>query len=159
MIYLLKPYYINLGSRIVKAPKIYFTDIGFVSYLTGTRHRDSLMRGMQAGALFENFVVQELLKHYAHSGRKPPLFYYRTNNGLEVDLVIEEKPGQLKPCEIKLTQTPHSGMEQSIKRLKELNKKKNIKFTDGAIISMVSQSFPLSKTTRAYNLKDFLASL
>ena len=103
IIYLLRPFYVNLGSRIIKAPKVYFTDIGLVSYITGNRQKKAVTRGPQAGALFENFVIQELFKHYANLGRTAPLYYYRTNNGLEVDLIIEEKLGKIKPCEIKLT--------------------------------------------------------
>ena len=159
IIYLLRPFYVNLGSRVIKAPKVYFTDIGLVSYITGNRHKKAITRGPQAGALFENFVIQELLKHYANLGKAAPLYYYRTNNGLEVDLMIEEKLGKIKPCEIKLSQTPHAGMTQSIERLKNLNKKKNIFVSDGAVISLSPRPFVLSKNVKAYPLKDFLKEL
>lgn len=159
IIYLLRPFYINLGSRIVKAPKVYFTDTGLVSYMTGNRDKNILMRGPQAGALFENFVVQELLKFYINQGRRPPLYYYRTNNGLEVDLIIEEKQGLIRPCEIKLAKTPHSGMAQSMERLRTLNKRNKITIRDGAVVSLVSESFILTKNTRAYNLSDYLGQL
>ncbi|MBU1810612.1 MAG: DUF4143 domain-containing protein, partial [Candidatus Omnitrophica bacterium] len=157
VIFLLRPYRINLGSRIVKSPKVYFTDIGLVNYLVGNKSKAALTRGAQAGAIFENFVIQELLKHYFNLGVAPPIYYYRTNNGLEVDIIIEEKAGVIRPCEIKLTKTPNPNMVNSIERLRNLNKNKKLSILDGCIISLVDKSFPLTKTARAYNLKEFLS--
>lgn len=157
VIYLLRPYYINLGSRIVKSPKVYFTDIGLINYLIGNKSKAALTRGAQAGAIFENFVIQELLKHYFNLGVAPPIYYYRTNNGLEVDIIIEEKAGVIRPCEIKLTKTPNPNMVNSIERLRNLNKNKNLSILNGCVISLVDKSFPLIKTARAYNLKEFLS--
>lgn len=159
VIYLLRPYHVNLGSRIIKSPKVYFTDIGLVNYLIGNKYGDALMRGAQAGAIFENFVIQELLKHYFNLGRMPPVYYYRTNNGLEVDIIIEEKAGVVRPCEIKLTKTPNSNMVNSIGRLRSLNKSKKISILDGCLISLIDKSFPLTGNARAYNLKEFLPIL
>jgi len=156
VIYLLRPYHINLGSRIVKSPKVYFTDIGLVNYLIGNKSSAALTRGLQAGAIFENFVVQELLKYYYNLGLTPPLYYYRTNNGLEVDIIIEERAGVLKPCEVKLSKTPNSGMLNSIERFRSLSKNKKLTVLDGCLISLVEKSFPITKTARAYNLKEFL---
>ena len=158
MIYLLRPYYINLGSRIVKSPKIYFTDIGLVNYLIGNHERNALFRGPQAGALFENFVIQEVLKHYFNRGKIPPLFYYRTNNGLEVDLIIEEKQSVIRPCEIKLSRSPNSGMAQSIQRLGNLNKNK-VSILGGSVISLTADPFPLTRHIKTMGLKEFLKQL
>ncbi len=157
VIFLLRPYHINLGSRVVKSPKVYFTDIGLVNYLIGNKSKIALTRGAQAGATFENFVIQELLKHYFNLGLTPPLYYYRTNNGLEIDIIIEEKAGVIRPCEIKLTKTPNSSMINSIERLRNLSKSKKLSILDGCIISLIDKSFPLTKTARAYNLKEFLS--
>lgn len=159
IIYLLRPFYVNLGSRIVKSPKIYFTDIGLVSYMTGNRNKKSAVLGPQAGALFENFVIQEAVKHYANLGQIPPLYYYRTNNGLEVDLIIEEKLGRIRPCEIKLTKTPHEGMIQAIERLRNLNKKKKLFISAGAVICLADRPLALSGNAKAYPLMDFLEEL
>jgi len=157
VIFLLRPYHINLGSRIVKSPKVYFTDIGLVNYLIGNKSKAALTRGLQAGAIFENFVVQELLKHYYNLGLTPPIYYYRTNNGLEVDIIIEERTGVLRPCEVKLSKTPNSGMLNSIERFRSLSKSKKLTVLDGCLISLVEKSFPITKTARAYNLKEFLS--
>lgn len=159
VIFLLRPYHTNLGSRIIKSPKVYFTDIGLVNYLIGNKSKSALTRGAQAGAIFENFVIQELLKHYFNRGLTPPLYYYRTNNALEIDIIIEEKPGIIRPCEVKLTKTPNSNMINSIERLRNLNKSKRMSILDSCIISLVDKSFPLTKTARAYNLEEFLSAI
>ena len=156
LIYLLRPYYVNLGSRIIKSPRVYFSDLGLVSYITGVTNKTALVRGPQAGALFENFVIQEILKYFVNKGERAPLYYYRTNNGLEIDLIIEKERGHLIPCEIKLSKTPHSGMIRNIERFKELNKKKEITINDGYLISNPAKSFPLSKTIRACSLNEFI---
>ncbi|MBI5124170.1 MAG: DUF4143 domain-containing protein [Candidatus Omnitrophica bacterium] len=159
VIYLLRPYHMNLGSRIVKSPKVYFTDIGLVNYLTGNKSESALTRGAQAGAIFENFVIQELLKHYFNSGLTPPIYYYRTNNGLEIDVIIEKQAGVIIPCEIKLTKTPNSNMINSIERLRSLNRSKGISILDGRVISLADKSFPLTKNSRAYSLSECLSTL
>lgn len=158
VIYLLRPYHTNLGSRIVKSPKVYFTDIGLVNYITGNRNKRSLFQGPQSGAIFENYVIQETLKYYSNLGRNAPIFYYRTNNGLEVDLIIEEKLGQIRPYEIKLTKTPHRGMTRALDRLRKLNKKR-VKILAGAIISLVSEPFHLTRNVMVYNLEDFIKQI
>ena len=156
IVYLLKPYYLNLGSRIVKAPKVYFTDIGLVSYLTGVQDKKTLLRGALAGPMFENFIIQEILKKYANLGKIPaPLFYYRTNNGLEIDLIIEKKAGVIQPCEIKSNQSPHPGMVRAIERFQALNKNR-IHCLDGCLIAPIARSIPLTRTIRVFNLKEFL---
>jgi predicted AAA+ superfamily ATPase len=130
-----------------------------VNYLIGNRSRAALIRGAQAGAIFENYVIQELLKHYFNLGIRPPIYYYRTNNGLEIDVMIEERAGGVRPCEIKLTKTPDPGIISSIERLRNLNKKRKVSVLDGCVISLIDKSFPLTKNARAYSLNEFLSSI
>lgn len=158
VIYLLRPYHINLGSRIVKSPKVYFTDVGLVNYLIGNRSESAFWRGPKAGAFFENFVIQEVLKHYSNLGRVPPLYYYRTNNGLEVDLMIEESHGLVRPCEIKLTRAPDRSMAQAIERLKDLNRNK-VTLLDGRLISPIKRPVAVHRNIRACSLQNFLSEL
>lgn len=88
-IYLLYPYYKNLGKRLVKAPKIYFTDTGIAAYLMGLRDREALLRNLSFGNLFETFIVTDIWKRFLHSGQMASLYYLQTRDGLEVDLSIE----------------------------------------------------------------------
>lgn len=157
VIYLLRPYHTNLGSRIVKSPKVYFTDVGLVNYLIGNKSKETLTRGAQAGAIFENFVVQELLKHYYNRGEAAPIYYYRTNNGLEIDIIIEEKAGVIRPCEVKLSRTPDPSMANSIERLHGFNKGKNLTILDGRVISPVDRPFPLTRNAKVCNIEELLS--
>lgn len=100
-VYLLRPYYQNVSKRLIKAPKLYFLDTGLVSYLTGWKTPETAQKGAMAGALFETFVVSELIKHFWHRGREAPLWYFRTKEKQEVDILIEQE-GVVYPIEVKL---------------------------------------------------------
>lgn len=95
----------NLGKRVIKRPKIYLSDTGFCCYLCGIEHQDDLIEGSMAGALFETYVVNEVLKTWVFAGKRPPVFYYRDSNQKEIDLVIERNQ-KIYPCEIKKNVSP-----------------------------------------------------
>ncbi len=102
IIYLLPPFYENFGKRIIKSPKIYFYDIGLVNFLLGIDTPAVLMNGPMAGAMFETAVVSEMVKWRFATGIKPELYYWRSQGGMEIDLLIPDK-GTITPCEIKLS--------------------------------------------------------
>jgi predicted AAA+ superfamily ATPase len=118
IIFLLPPFYNNLGRRIVKSPKLYFFDSGLVSYLTGVRNETLFKRGPLYGPLFENYVVSEILKKHLHVRSDAELFYYRTSNGVEVDLIIDKKT-EKEFFEIKTSETFRTEMTRAIVRLKK----------------------------------------
>lgn len=120
IIFLLPPYFNNLGKRITKMPKVYFLDTGLACYLAGIRDRNQLLEGPMAGALFENFCIQETVKIFANTGEQPRLSYLRTNNGLEVDLIIEGSNMRPLPVEIKLSRTPTASLASGITRYASL---------------------------------------
>lgn len=91
IIFLLEPFYENLGKRIVKSPKIYFYDTGLVSYLTGIVTEEMYANGPMSRAIFENYIILEIFKKSLHSSENVDLFYYRTSNGVEIDLIIDYK--------------------------------------------------------------------
>lgn len=154
IIYLLPPYYVNLGKRITKSPKVYFLDIGLVCYLTGIRDSDHLLKGPLAGPLFENFCIAETIKLFFNRGRRGNLFYLRTNNNLEVDLLIEESFETVTPVEIKFHQTPNIHMGSNITRFQELFSKLKIK--NGLILSLSEESVPLTRKIIAVTFDDYL---
>ncbi len=90
LIYLLSPYYANLGKRLVKSPKIYFSDHGLLAHLIGIESLDDWHRHIYKGALWENIVMMELIKT---NNLRPSnnLFFYRDQNGVEIDFLIEKK--------------------------------------------------------------------
>jgi len=102
LIYLLPPYYQNFGKRIIKAPKLYFTDVGLLTYLLNLKEENILINGPMAGAVFETMIISEIWKRKSASGIIPELYYWRSQNGVEIDLLLPCK-GTVIPCEIKLS--------------------------------------------------------
>lgn len=157
IIYLLQPYYRNLNKRITKSPKIYFLDVGLVAYLTGIRTENLLMNGPLAGPLFENFIIQEIIKIFYNKGKQPNLYYLRTHNQLEIDLIIEKQFDEILPVEIKLAKTLSLSMAKPIERFIDWMSKTKIQ--QGQIISLADESFPLSSKVKAMPFKSFLEEL
>lgn len=139
-IFLLRPYYKNLSKRLIKSPKLYFLDTGLACYLTGWRDIRTTSCGAFAGQLFETFVIGEIIKSYWHRGIEPRIFYFRTKDKIEVDLLIE-KNGKLLPVEIKLSSLINSGDLKGISFLK----KTNFTIGKGAIIAPTRQIYHLNK--------------
>jgi len=104
IVYRLKPYFENFGKRLVKTPKLYFTDVGLASSLLGIRTAEAAARDPLLGNLFENLVVMEAVKQASNRGEAPALYFYRDQNGREVDLIIE-RDRKLIPVEIKASST------------------------------------------------------
>ncbi len=90
LIYLLNPYYANVGKRLIKSPKLYFADHGLLCYLLGIENSNDWHFHPQKGSLWENFVLMELVKNYSLIPGND-LFFYRDQNGVEIDFVIEKK--------------------------------------------------------------------
>lgn len=107
IIYLIQPYHTNFNKRLVKTPKLYFYDTGLACNLLGLDNEKQLISHWAAGALFENFVITELMKSRLNKGAKPQFYFWRDNVGNEVDLLIQEK-GKLKAIEIKSSKTYNS---------------------------------------------------
>ena len=104
IVFLLRPHHANFKKRLVKMPKLYFYDVGLVSWLLGIRTPEHITNHPLRGALFETFILSELLKSRMNKGERPSLFFWRDSNGNEVD-VIEEQGGKLRPIEIKSGKT------------------------------------------------------
>jgi hypothetical protein len=112
-VFVLRPYFQNLGKRLVKSPKVYFMDTGLLCYLVGLRDPIHASGGPMGGAIFENLVTAELYKTFVHRGEEPLLYFWRTASGAEVDLVVEVE-GQLLPLEVKLSATPRPEIARGI---------------------------------------------
>lgn len=105
LVYLLEPYYNNTLKRIIKSPKIYMMDTGLCSYLTRWSSPETLEAGAMSGAIFETWVVSEIVKNYYNQGKRPPLFYYRDKDQKEIDLLVFED-NIPHPFEIKKSSNP-----------------------------------------------------
>jgi predicted AAA+ superfamily ATPase len=155
ILFLLPPYYRNLGKRITKSPKVYFLDAGLVCHLVGLKDKDHLLRGPMAGSLFENFCIQEAVKTFAFRGRAPRLFYLRTHNGLEIDLLVELS-GELFPVELKLTKTPRAALGAGIERFRSLFA--GLPVREGRIVSL-GKTLRLARDMLASTVDEFLGWL
>lgn len=112
----LRPYFANIGKRLVKTPKVYFTDVGTLCYLVGLESAEHARHGPMAGALMETAVIGEIFKTLTHRGIQPRLHFWRTSAGVEVDLLVETGR-EFIPVEIKASATPNPSMAKSIKIL------------------------------------------
>ncbi len=104
IIYLLQPHHKNFNKRVVKTPKLYFIDSGLACNLLGIRQTKELSNSHFRGALFENYVVSEMLKQKFNTGVSTNLFFWRDNKGVEIDVLLD-KGNKLFPIEIKSSQT------------------------------------------------------
>ena len=104
IIFTLHPYYKNYGKRLVKTPKIYFTETGLVTSLLGIKSPEQVQQHPLVGNIFENLMVSEMLKAQLNRREQPGLFFYRDSSGLEIDIIREE--GLIpQPIEIKSAMT------------------------------------------------------
>ena len=113
LVFRLQPYFENFGKRLVKSPKLYFTDVGLVCYLLGIETPEQVTRDPLIGGLFENMVVMEAVKTRLNKGLDPNLFYFRDNNKNEVDLIYK-KQRMLTPIEIKSAMTFNENLLKGI---------------------------------------------
>ncbi|HKL66370.1 MAG TPA: ATP-binding protein [Bacteroidales bacterium] len=120
LIHLLPPYYNNLGKRLIKAPKIYFSDNGLLSSLLNIESPDSLDKSPHSGNVWENFVMSELVKNGFVAGKD--LFFFRDSNGIEIDFIID-KEGSVSLIEAKHSERPDRS-KLSFKKIAPLIKTK-----------------------------------
>ena len=125
IIFLLTPYHRNFGKRLVKMPKLYFIDVGLAAWLLGIRSEEVLVTHPLRGALFETLIVSEFLKTKCNQGLPTDLYFWRDNNGREVDLIFEHEKS-LQLVEIKSGQTVTSDMIKSEKKMLEIVDSKNV---------------------------------
>jgi len=111
------PFFENFGKRLVKAPKIYFTDSGLVCHLLGINSLGALQKSAFYGPIFESFVAAEIVKQQINSGKRKELYYFRDQQGLEVDFVVPLGNDKLALIEAKASKSPTPAMAQSLQRL------------------------------------------
>lgn len=104
IVYRLKPYFKNLGKRVIKSPKIYFYDTGLLCYLLNISSVETLRTHYAIGSIFENLVINEFIKHIYNNKLGSKIFFYRDSNGQEIDLLVDSGSGILG-IEIKASQT------------------------------------------------------
>lgn len=116
-ILLIPPFFENFGKRLTKAPKLFFVDTGFLCHLLGVNNGPTLQRSPFRGAIFETFVATELFKHRVNRGLARKLFFFRDQQGLEVDFLVDQGDGNLILLEAKATRTPMPSDGTPMRRL------------------------------------------
>lgn len=119
IIFQLPPFHTNVRKRLVKSSKLYFYDVGLASYLMGIEHAGQVATHPLRGALFENAVVVEVLKHRFNQGHRSNLSFFRDSRGLECDLLFETGHG-MGAIEIKSGATIASDYFHSLNRIAAL---------------------------------------
>lgn len=136
-IFLLQPHFVNFGKRLIKSPKLYFMDLGIVTFLLGLHSRDPILKGPMIGPLFETMVVSEWVKAFYHRGEKPELYFWRSRGGMEVDLLVDRN-NRLYPIEIKATATVLPGHTDSLNGWRTLA---GNRAAEGVIVSLAPEPF------------------
>ena len=164
VVYILKPYKASVLNRAVKTPKLYFRDTGLCCYLTRWLTPGTLKNGAMAGAMFETFVINEILKAYSNEGLDYDfdVYYYngkdkkkKDENGKtvevegEIDLIIQEN-GILYPIEIKMSTMPKAAMASEFDVLDGVPDKKR---GMGAIICLIDRKLYLRENLVALPLE------
>ncbi|MFH1487273.1 MAG: ATP-binding protein [Pseudomonadota bacterium] len=146
-VFLLEPYHRSLGKRLVKAPKIYLCDTGLAVFLMGFETWEHVLRHPVIGPLWETHVVMQVVKHYHAMGKKLPLWFWRTGQGAEVDLLIEQG-GRFVVIECKYTEKPDKGVLKNIRNLQKM-------YGEDCLIS----GYIASRTLNAYPLSDKISAV
>ncbi len=118
-IVILRPYFANVGKRLVKTPKVYFTDVGTLCHLAGLKDPEHAASGPLGGAILETAVLSEIMKTFYHRGVEPKVYFWRTSSGTEVDFVVDTGT-ELVPIEVKLTSTPIPAMARGIREFRRV---------------------------------------
>ncbi len=120
IVFLLQPHFKNFNKRLVKTPKLYFTDTGLACNLLGIEKPEQLTSHFLKGGLFENLIILELLKNRYNEGKKSNLYFWRDNHGHEIDCLIENRE-LFKALEIKSSQTTNTAFFDGLRYWKDLS--------------------------------------
>jgi uncharacterized protein len=116
-ILLIPPFFENFGKRLIKSPKVYFADAGLLAFLLGIESEKMLIRSPFLGPVFETFVASEIVKMQISSGHPRALYYFRDQQGIEVDFVLPRGGRELLFVEAKATKTVTPQMGEPLLRL------------------------------------------
>jgi len=141
---LVPPYFENFGKRLIKSPKVYLGDSGLACYLLGINSQAELDRSPFRGALFEGFVAAEILKSQINRGRRKELYYFRDQQGLEVDFLFPDGHGGVWMAECKASKTVHPSMAGPLNSLR-----RSMGTRAPSRVSVVHLASPSAPPTRA----------
>ncbi len=153
VVFLLRPYFRNLRRRVVKHPKLYFTDTGLLAHLLKYSTPALMSAGPLAGAFFENMVVAEILKRKLNRQRAYDMYFLRDARGNEVDLLLDFGD-RMTMAEIKLNKTPRPDHVKNIAAFES-----ELPGTLGVVLNLAENEVAWSKSIRAVHWNLFLRTL
>jgi len=113
------PFYENFGKRLIKSPKIYLADSGLACHLLGIESEAGLCKSTFYGQIFEGFIASEIAKYQLNSGRQKEIYYFRDQQGLEVDFIVPTGDANLVIMEAKASRTVRPDMGRTLNRLSQ----------------------------------------
>lgn len=119
VVFELPPFFVKIRKRVIKSPKIYFTDVGLAAFLLGIHTEEQASRDPLRGNLYENLVIAEIVKGALGRGIRPEIYFFRDSHCNEVDVLIREKGG-LVPVEIKSAATFSTDFMKGLERFRAL---------------------------------------
>jgi predicted AAA+ superfamily ATPase len=159
-IMLVPPYFENFGKRLIKSPKIYWGDSGLACYLLGLSSPAEVDRSPFLGALFEGFVASEILKSQINQGQRKELYYFRDQQGLEVDFLVPRPNAGLWLVEAKASKTVRSAMALPLLSLLRSSPKRSERLL---VVHRESRSQPsttaIARGVEAIDLGRFVAEI
>lgn len=161
-ILIVPPFYENFGKRLIKSPKIYLADSGLACHLLGIETKAELDKSPFAGALFEGFIAAEIVKAQVNAGWRRELYYFRDEQGLEVDFLMPVRAGAVRLVECKASSTVTPSMAAPMQRLAEAMKAKRRKI-EMILVHQPSKTPAVTRAVspgvRALAWPDFIAGL
>ncbi|NOZ68340.1 MAG: ATP-binding protein [Deferribacteres bacterium] len=146
VVFELPPFFMNIRKRVIKSPKIYFTDTGLAAFLLGIHTEEQASRDPLRGNLYENLVITDIIKGALARGIRPEIYFFRDSHGTEVDLLIREK-GRLVPVEIKSAATFSTDFVKGLQRFRALGPEH---VAAGAVLYNGGERFSM-RGTRIFN--------
>lgn len=147
LIYLLPPFYGDVGRQLVKSPKMYLIDTGLIAYLLGIDSPLAFAEHPLADKFFETFVVMEILKSWRHNGRRADFYFFRESQGMEIDLLIQDGD-VFHPVAITTSTYPRQTDAKWILKLKDLN----VKVGTASVVSMAPEPYAVAPDVFVHNV-------
>lgn len=146
VVFELSPFFENIQKRVIKSPKIYFTDVGLAAFLLGIHSAEQASHDPLRGNLYENLVIADIVKSALNRGIRPEIYFFRDSHGNEIDLLVREK-GTLTPVEIKSAATFSTDFVKQLEWFRTLGVKR---LTTGAVLYNGDRAFNI-RGVRVFN--------
>ncbi|MEA1877938.1 MAG: ATP-binding protein [Bacteroidota bacterium] len=142
----LQPFHINTKKRLVKSPKIFFRDTGILHHLLRLYTRDDLFGHPNAGNSWEAFVIQQIINNLPLT---VDTYFYRTQDGSEIDLIINRGINVLAAIEIRHSNAPKLSKGNTL-AINTIQSQRNF------IITPSSDDYPIKENVQVCNLNRFI---